>query len=629
MEQEFEKRVNYLSLTVFFLAMVLVARLFYVQIVRGAYYLVRAERNSTREIVVDAPRGDIETADGMTLVSSRPAYVVSYLVPSDTAKQEKVIPLLAQLLEDYGVTEEGIRQAIKDNAWQRYRPIRLAVDVAEETILKIDEQRMDLPGVVVERQAVRDYPHGNLACYLIGGLGAITPNKLEEYTAAGYRRDATVGIFGLENAYENVDPKISLRGQDGYRQVEVDTYGRLVADVGEIPAVPGNKMTLTIHSDLQIAAEQAIADVVKKLDDGSTRYKQKPDRAAAVVLNTNTGEILAWASYPDFAPGNWAQTPNLWTSNIPLNAYPVGSTFKPLVSLVALTEEVVAPDEKFYCPGYFQVGATRKTCHKKSGHGRLTLEEGIKVSCNVVYYDIAQRLVQKYGRAGAMDKIGDMVKKLKFAEELPLDFAPGYLRASGIIPTSENFRRIYNATPYPGEVWDVAIGQGIVEFTPFQMAMYASLLANGGYRYQPYLVQKITDPEGNITFQAEPKLLDKIEIDAEALELVRRGMHEVMLPARPGGPGYGSAYYLFTYDPVLRDGQKVEVAGKTGSAQTIPGVTAHSWFVGYAPFENPEIAMAVFVAHGRSGAAGAVPVAHAIFKAYFEGLPETLVPMSP
>ncbi len=617
----FEKRLNYLSVTIFFLALVLVGRLFYVQLVKGDYYLARAESNTSKKIIIDAPRGDIISADGVTLVSSRPAYVVSYLVPSSTEQRDQAIPVLASLLADYGVTEESIRQSIASNVWYRYSPIRLAVDVSEETVLQIDERRMDLPGVVVERQAVRDYRFDDMASYLIGGLGAITPNKLEEYEAAGYRRDATVGIFGLENAFENVDPKLSLRGQDGYRLVEVDKWGRLIAAVGETPAVAGNNMVLTIDSELQQVAEQALTDMIAKLNDKDPRYKQKPTKGAAVVLDVKTGEILAWASCPNFDPGNWAKTPSLWTSNVPLNAYPVGSTFKPLMTLLALTDGVISPNETFYCPGYFQVGNTKKQCANRTAHGRLTIEDALKVSCNVVYYDIAQRLVTKYGRAEAMDKIGDMVKLLQFGSEIPLDFAPGYLRSPGIIPTSENFRRIYNYTPYPGEVWDVAIGQGIVEFTPLQMAAYVSMLANGGYHYQPHVVKQIVGPDGNVNFQVEPELLTKVDLDPTALETVRNGMHEVTLPARPGRTGNGSAYYLFTYDPVMRDGQKVEVAAKTGSAEIGPGISPHSWFIGYAPFEDPEIAVAVFVEHGRWGATAGVPVAHSIIKGYFEGAP--------
>ncbi|NLW17272.1 MAG: hypothetical protein GX033_06485 [Firmicutes bacterium] len=618
MDELFEKRINYLHLVAFFFALLLVGRLFYVQLVKGNYYLARAELNSSRQIVIDAPRGDIVTADNVTIVSSRPAYVVSYLVPSSTEQREQVIPILADLLTDYGVTEESIYQSIERNRGFSYRPIRLAVDVSEETVLQIDEKRMELPGVIVERQAVRDYRYGNMASYLIGGLGAITENKEKEYLAAGYRRDATVGIFGLENAFENVEPELSLRGQDGYRLVEVDSWGRLIAAVGETPPVAGNTMVLTIDFELQMAAEQALSDIVERLNDKDPRYKQKPSKGAAVVLNVKTGEILAWASYPNFDPGRWAKTPELWTGNIPLYAYPVGATIKPLISLLALTDDIVDPDERFYCPGYFQVGATRKHCAKRSGHGHLTLEEGIKVSCNVVYYDIAQRLVVKYGRAGAMDKIGDMIKYMQFASEVPLNFAPGYLRAPGIIPTTENFRRIYNYTPYPGEVWDVAIGQGIMEFPPLQMAIYASMLANGGHYYQPYVVKQIIGPDGEINFTAEPKLLGKVDLDPEALEIVRRGMHEVTLPSKPRGAGNGSAWYLFTSDPVMRDGQKVEVAAKTGSAEVGPGISPHSWFIGYAPFEEPEIAIAVFVEHGRWGATAGVPVAHAIIKTYFD-----------
>ncbi|HHW99048.1 MAG TPA: hypothetical protein GX738_05385, partial [Firmicutes bacterium] len=338
MDELFEKRINYMHLVAFFLALLLIGRLFYVQLVKGDYYLARAELNSSRQVVIDAPRGDILTSDGVTIVSSRPAYVVSYLVPAAQEQREQVIPILAEVLAEYGVTEETIYQAIERNRGFSYRPIRLAVDVAEETVLQIDEKRMELPGVIVERQAVRDYRYGNMASYLIGGLGAITENKEKEYLAAGYRRDATVGIFGLENAFENVEPELSLRGQDGYRLVEVDSWGRLIAAVGETPPVAGNSMVLTIDYELQAVAEQALADIVERLNDKDARYKQKPSKGAAVVLNVKTGAILAWASYPNFDPGRWAKTPELWTGNIPLNAYPVGSTIKPLVSLLALTD---------------------------------------------------------------------------------------------------------------------------------------------------------------------------------------------------------------------------------------------------------------------------------------------------
>jgi penicillin-binding protein 2 len=610
--------MNRLGLAIFFLALILVGRLGYMQLVRGDYYSLRAQQNSTRYLVIDAARGDIVTSDDALLVTSRPAYVVSWLVPSDAGERQRVIELLVKMLEEYGVTAERIETLVQENVWRRYQPIRLAVDVSEETVLAIDERRMELPGVMVERQAVRDYPFGDMACYLIGGLGAITQNKLPEYRNAGYRMDATVGVFGLENAYELVNPDISLRGVDGYRQVEVDHSNRLIADLGETPAIKGNQMTLTIDSRLQAAAEQALAETITRLNDKDSRYPDKPSKGAAVVLDVHTGAVLAWASYPPFDQGNWAGADFLWTSNVPLYAYPVGSTFKPITLMAGLAAGVVDPDETFYCPGYYSVGATKKYCWQRSGHGHLNLTEGLKVSCNVVFYTIAQRLVNEFGRDGGMDQIGAIAQLFQMDQELPIDFAPGYLRASGIIPTSENFKRIYKYTPYPGEVWSTAIGQGIVEFTPLQMASYAAMIANGGYRYQPYVVQKISSPDGEVTFQAEPNLLNQVSLDSEALEIVRAGMHEVMLPAnRPGGPGYGSAYYRFTVDPILRDGQKVELAGKTGTAE-VAGVTPHSWFISYGPYEEPEIAMAIFVEHGRSGAAGAVPIAHAIYKAYFE-----------
>lgn len=625
MRQEFEQRINHLSIVIFVLITVLVGRLIYMQLVRGPYYSSRAAQNSTRQLVIDAARGDIVSQDGFLLVTSRPAYVVSLLTPSQETERQRVVELLGELLQPYGVTAEQIQAQIKQNVWRRYQPIRLASGISAETLLALDERRIDLPGVMVEQQVVRDYPFGSLASYLVGGLGAITGNRLAEYRQAGYRLDATVGIFGLENSYELVDPTLSLRGTDGYRQVAVDHANRLVEDLGEIPPVKGNQLTLTIDLRMQAAAEQALHEVVTRLNDQDGQYPQKPTRAAAVVLDVHTGGVLTWASYPPFDAGNWASDSYLWTANTPLNAYPVGSTFKPITLMAGMAAGVLDPAEKFFCPGHYAVGATKKYCWQRSGHGELTLTEGLKVSCNVVFYTIAQRLINQYGRAGGMDQLGAITQLLQLDRELPVAFAPGYLRAPGIIPSSESFRRIYGYTPYPGEVWSAAIGQGIVEFTPLQMASYAALLANGGNRYQPYVVQQITRPDGAISWQAEPKLLSQIQLAGPALDAVRAGMHEVTLPAnRPGGPGPGSAAYLFGAQPILRDGQRVEIAGKTGTAE-VGNLTPHSWFISYAPFEQPEIAMAVFVQHGRSGAAASVPVAHAIYRAYFQGMTSPLL----
>ncbi len=635
MRQELEKRMNYLTVAIIVFILLLLSRLAYVQIIRGGHFARRAEINSFKKIFVDAPRGPIDTRDGVLLVTNKPSYVVS-MYDVNEEQREKVIPQLVELLAPYELTEEKIRALIEQN-FRKYVPVRLAQNVSEETVFAIDERKMELPGVMVEVQPIRDYPYGSLASYLIGSVGSITAENVDMYREAGYRLDATVGRFGLEYAYELANPLQSLRGEDGYRAVEVDSFGRLRSEGETVPAIPGNNLTLTIDFDVQQAAETAIKDVVNKLNDGSSRFPEKPNRAAAVVLDVKTGAVVAWASYPDFPPDQWTKSEYqyLWASNIPLQPYPVGSTFKPMTLMSGLLNGVVNPDEKFYCSGVYQVGATKKYCNKLDGHGDLDLEESIKVSCNVVYYQIAQRLVNEYGRGAAMDKLGEITKLFKFDHKLELDFAPGYSSVPAILPTLEQFRRYYDYTPYPGEVWSAAIGQGIVKFSPLQMAQYTAMIANGGFYYQPYVVQHIKDPSGKITFEAQPKLLDQSQLDESALQLVRDGMHEVMLPLqRPGGPGNGSAWYLFTTQPITRNGQIIEAAGKTGTAEigrhaNGTRITPHSWFVSYAPFEEPEIAVAVFVAHGRSGSQGGVPIAHAIYKAYFEGDTDTGTPIPP
>ncbi|MBW2689139.1 MAG: penicillin-binding protein 2 [Deltaproteobacteria bacterium] len=578
---------------------VLALRLWYLQILEVDHYRDLSERNRIRYVAIQAPRGAIFDRHGTLLVDNRPAFTVSALRQGiDDRKQ--LFHSLGELLD---VDEEQLEER-----WQagqglpRYRPLPLLDDVGRQAMEKVQENSVDLPGILVEVKPFRDYPYGEMAAHLFGYLGEVTEEELGKSEFAGYRSGEMVGKTALENMFED-----RLRGTAGQKRIEVNVRGRELRQVTTRAPLPGQRLYLTIDTTLQQAAEKALAD-----------------RAGAIVaLDVNNGEILAFVSRPTFDPAWFARgiTGEEWrslvdnsqhpmTNKVLRGQYPPGSTFKMVVALAALEAGTATPSTRVQCNGSMRLGRSYEyRCWKRGGHGSVDLHKAIKESCDVWFYHV--------GLEAGIDRIASAAQRLGLGQKLGFPFGG---ERSGLIPNRAWKKKRFGTSWYDGETVISSIGQGFVLTTPLQLATMAATLANGGTVWRPQIVQKIVNLEGGTEWLLKPEKISETVWPAESLKAVKSAMESVVNDI--GGTAWRSRL------------KKVRFAGKTGTAQVIKRKSDeeekrdkgkeipyqyrdHALFVSYAPVENPQIAVAVVVEHGGHGSSAAAPVAKAMYEAYF------------
>lgn len=600
-------RRRFLFLTIFAVAafLVLLGRLWYLQVIRAEDYLALSERNRVRFIPVEPPRGPLFDRNGELLVENRPAFGVSVL-RNEVALPEPLLQRLSPLL---GISfEELKRRWDAGRRLPRYQPLSLATDIGREAMEQIQENSLLLPGVLVEVLPVRSYTHGAMAAHAFGYVGEISEKDLASGKFDGYRSGDMVGKIGLE---KHLEPY--LRGTSGERRVEVDARGRELRQLKALEPVPGKKIFLTLDTALQEVAEAAFGDKA----------------GAAVVLDVNSGEILALVSRPGFDPGLFSGGISVqrWSELVkdPLRPlqnraiqgqYPPGSTFKIVTALAALKSGVASSGTTVNCSGSFAYGDREFRCWKKEGHGSTDLRKALRESCDVWFYQVALDL--------GIDRLSQMAVDLGLGQtnELPLDG-----ERKGLIPTREWKRRNYGTGWYNGETVIAAIGQGYVLTTPLQLAVMTATVANGGAVLRPQLLMRVEDLDGATLFEAKPEVRRTLDLPAAALSSVRRGLEAVVHDF--GGTGAASRI----------DG--IRVAGKTGTAQVVKRkednavviddpyrFRDHALFVAYAPAERPQIAISVVVDHGGHGGSTAAPIARAILNQYFGLTPPVLEPVA-
>jgi penicillin-binding protein 2 len=594
-----QRRFLFYSVAATIIFLLLLARLWYLQVVSYADLQERSVRNRTRVLSLDAPRGPIYDRHGSLLVGNRPSFQISVM------RQE--VEDRAELFERLSVLL-GVDIAELESRWQAgkrfpvYRPVILAEDVSREVMEKVQEHSVDLPGVVTEVRPVRDYLEHGSAAHLIGYLGEITEAELQSGKFDQYRGGDFVGKTALEKTYESY-----LHGQKGRRLVEVDVQGKLLRQLQVEPAYPGNKIYLTLDRELQRAADEAFSD----------------QSGAAIALDVKTGDVLAMVSRPTFNPAlfakgiagdEWrtlAEDPRHPLQNKVISGrYPPGSTFKIVVALAALRAGIIGTQRTIDCQGDFFIGGSRYRCWKKRGHGPTNLKKALRESCDVWFYNVGLEL--------GIDKLSAAAKE--FGLGAPVGYPlPG--ERSGIVPSQEWKRKYYNQPWYAGETVIASIGQGFVLTTPIQLAVMMATVANHGQVLKPQVVERIEDWDGNILLQPETEVVRKIEYSPKVWKAVRNGL--VAVVNEPHGTGHAAH---------LKD---VVVAGKTGTSQVVRRKSdeeeeldekgdipyrfrPHALFVAYAPAENPEIAVAVVVEHGQSGGRAAGPIAKAIISRYMK-----------
>jgi penicillin-binding protein 2 len=583
-------RLDILALIVVLVVALLIGRLAYLQVAQGAYYGKLADGNRIRLIPIMAPRGIFYDRNGVLMVSNRPGFSVS-LLPISGPVEDKVIVQLADILE---ISPDDIKSKLAQNNGS-FEPIRIKSDIGPEVVTKIEERRSQLPGVVIEIQPIRNCVNNELAAHVFGYVSEINDAELEKLRPQGYKIADIIGKFGLEKVYDK-----DIRGIDGGGQVEVDVTGRPIQVLGKKEPIPGNNLVLTIDYRIQKAAEKAIDEQLKYLQTETEFINAKA--AAAVAINPKTGEVLAMVSRPAFNPNLFAQGISVkdWNAinnnphhpmdnKVISGEYPPGSTFKIVTGVAALELGKVTPEEKILDTGRHWL--IPKGNAMGEALGWINFKEALSKSDNVYFYEMGNRLgidnLEKFARAFGLGKPTGI--------NLPGE-------TGGLVANRRYKEKVYEEEWYLSETFDAAIGQGFQLTSPLQVASIMCQIANGGHQYRPFLVSKITKPNGEVLKSFEPEEVGKINISDTTLSLIRESLRQV---AQEGG----TAGQIFNDFPI-------DIAGKTGTAENSHG-SDHGWFVAYGPFDDPRIVVAVIVEQGGFGSSSAVPIAKKILEAAF------------
>ena len=587
-----KQRVIVLSFVVSVVFLFLVIRLWHLQILNADDYRAKSENNRLRFVPIAASRGAIMDRAGTVLVSNRPSFSLA-VIPQEVKDKEALLTLLSELL---GLDRADMRERWeKDRRRAKYYPIVLASNISRDQVEIVEENRLRLPGIEIEMKPVREYTSKQLAAHLLGYIGEVSEKELNTADFENYNPGDYAGKNGIERALES-----ELHGIDGGRQLEVDARGRVLRTVSESHPSVGNSVVLTIDAAVQKQAERAFADLA----------------GAAVVMDVNNGEILAFVSNPGFDPSLFSgKLPaDVWQGYLddirhPLEnkalsgQYPPGSTFKMITALAGLQDNIINDSTSVNCSGSYELGTSTFKCWNKKGHGATNLRKSLRESCDVFYYQLGEKL--------GVDKIAAAAKSFKLGSSLGVELLN---ERSGLIPTSEWKLKRFGKRWYRGETLPVSIGQGALIMTPIQLASMTATIANEGTIYRPHLVKKIVDADGKTLKETSTEIIGNTTFSKESFRLVKQGMLSVVND--PGGTGAMARLY------------DVKVAGKTGTSQVVKLRDAkkstpyqfrdHALFVAFAPFEKPEIAVAVVIEHGEHGGAAAAPIAGRILRAYFD-----------
>ena len=664
-------RYNIITILIYLIGIVLLAQLFNLQIIHGAEYRETSNVRLTRESVLKADRGNIKDNTG-TLLARVEAQntIVLYKTKVNNQVLNDTILRLINLLSKNGdkyvdnflmdvnpyrfkLTEEesqkkwkkvnninedataeetfnyfknkyeittdnvedarkimAIRYEISYQGYSNTKSIQIAQNISRNTLLEIKERNSDFPGVEITEEPKRVYPLGNTASHIIGRIGRIEEEELKGNEDT-YDQNDIIGKSGIEYVFEEF-----LKGKNGVKQIDMDVEGTITNEYIAKEAVAGNDVILTIDSKLQATAEQALKNNIERIANGAFGKASPADAGVAVVLNVKTGEVLAMASNPDYDPSAFVNgiDENTWNYYIngdtkPLEnkaisaMYSPGSTYKMVTALAGLETGAITTTDKIRDIGIYRKYNSSWKCWKISGHGYLDVSNAIERSCNYFFYELGDRV--------GIDTLAKYSYYLGLGHKTGIELKgeiPGVL-ASNEIAKQEN--RVWN----PGETISAAIGQSYNTFTPIQMAKYVAMVANRGKKLDVTIVKSIIRPDGSEIprNEYESKVSEKLGLTPDNTE--EMGFNEANIQAILEGmrgvtsESGGTAYSTF------RD-FGIEVGGKTGSAQTGVEGKTNAWFVGFAPFDNPEIAIVVFVRNGGSGGYTA-EVARDIIAQYF------------
>lgn len=665
-------RYNLITILVYIVGIVLIVQLFNLQIVNGKEYRETSNTRLSRETVIKAARGSIKDRTGNLLVTTKMGFNIElYKTKINTTTLNKTILNTIKILENnndkyinnlpisiepfkftiddeesqvnwkkendikedatpeqcfyelkekYKIEQDNILEAYKimvvryeisRNGYSSIRPVTIAKDVSRESAVKLGEQSIYFPGISATNEPMVSYPSGSLASHILGYVGNITETELDGREDT-YGINDVIGKVGIQYVFEEY-----LRGKDGIKQLDMSVDGTITDEYITQEAVAGSDVILTIDANLQAATEKALANNIKKIASGGFSKRSDSKAGAAVVMNVKTGEILAMASYPDYEPelfvngisqkklDEYNKGDNIFNRAIS-GVYAPGSTFKMITAIAGLETGVITPTEKINDIGVY------KKAHEPAcwiwnsygmSHGWLNVTEAITHSCNYFFYEVGYR--------ATIDNIAKYAKYYGLGEKTNVELP---MEEKGIVATRDKAKERGDEWQI-GETLSAAIGQSYNSYTPIQMAKYISMLANGGEPIDVTIVKSINDVNGNqvskedITKFVNAKLgltkekKENLNIKKENIDAILKGMKGVT--SEEGGTAY-STFANFN----------IELGGKTGSAQTDVQGKINGWFVGFAPYEEPEIAVVVLVENAGSGSYTA-EVARDILQEYF------------
>lgn len=672
-------RYNIMSMLIYVIGIIIIVKLFTLQIVNGKEYLEKSNSRLTRETTIKASRGNIVDCNNNVLAGTKIRYslelykskieteelnntilrtiniletnkdkyidefpinidTMEYTFSSDESKEKWLkdnkldIDLTAQeVLEKYIEKYEldnfskqdarkiiAVRYGIEKNGYTSMRAYVIAEDVCAQSVLEFEEQSSNFPGIDIEKTPIREYIYGNLGSHILGYTGRISE---EEYKKSeGYQISDYIGKTGIEYVFEKY-----LKGQDGLKQTDMSIDGTITGEYVTDEAESGANVMLTIDANLQKVAEESLKSTIEKICNGGFGKAYDAKSGAAVAINVKTGEIIAMCSYPDFEPQlfvdgisneKWNEYTQEGRSAL-LNraiqtACAPGSVFKMATAVAGLESGAITSTETINDTGKYYYGGTNWRCWSYTdygvGHGYLNVSGAIKHSCNYFFYETARRM--------GIDTLVKYARYFGLGSKTGIELVG---EEAGLLASKETSEALGKPW-YGGDTLNAAIGQGDNSFTPVQVAKYISMVTNGGHDIDVTLIKKIIKADGteidkteidnfiNEKLGTKPQKKEDMNISQETISAVLEGMKSVT--TETGGTAYS----------VFKD-FNIEVGGKTGSAEA--GKNVNAWFAGFAPYENPEIAVVVFVENGGHGYYIA-NVAKAIFESYFGSTEEII-----
>lgn len=680
MNENRDIRIILLSCIMGIIGIIFIIQLFNLQVVNGEEYRIEAQQRSVRKRQVSAPRGEILDRYGEILATNREGFnIMLYRTKLEDSERNEMLLKMVQVLnkwetpyrdtfpiitnplqfdlgddasitkwkkrnnfegnenveeifnkyikkyevdEKYNLEEKRIivamRYELEMSGYSSYTAYEVATDVGKEVISEITERSEEFPGVSIEIQPIRTYPNKNLASHILGYIGKISQEKYAELKDNGYSMNDNIGKDGIENVMERY-----LKGKNASQKLEIDELGRYVVTGSNSDIIAGAQVYLTIDSKLQEVTEKALKENIEKIASGAYAEGSEQAKAGAVVaIDVNTGEILAMASYPDYDPNvfvkgvsnaEWKELNNeskpMFNRNI-LGLYSPGSIFKMVVAAAALetgiiNENTIIKDEGVYMKYtnpqpkcWIWTPSSRRT------HGDINVADAIKYSCNYFFYQVSEEL--------GIEKIEEYSKLFGLGEKTGIEL-PG--EKKGIV-AGKTYAEAANKKWLPGHTLSAAIGQSDNTFTPIQIARYIAILSNGGNRIKPHIVKNVINSDGtqvseeelkqyfeeNLGLTTDDEYPDNINLSETTLEEIFKGMESVT------GDSEGTAYSTFKDFPI-------KVAGKTGTVQ-VGNKDDNAWFLGFAPYDNPEIAICAVIEQGSHGTYTA-PIIKAILEEYF------------